>query len=239
MIDIHFHCLPGIDDGPRNWDDAVALCKAAAADGVTTIVATPHVLREDIWINDDPAARGALIDELNRRLGGTPKIVPGCEYFFSSDAIDLCRPGGPLTMLNNSSYLLVEFPATRLPEAAESVFHELSVMGVTPVVAHPERNLVLASQPAKLRRLIEVGALSQVTAGSVTGEFGRAALTAANEMIKLGLVHVIASDSHSLNRRPPRMSEAREKLRQKWSSDLEAALFETNAHAIINNQPVS
>ena len=239
MIDIHFHCLPGIDDGPRNWDDAVALCKAAAADGVTTIVATPHVLREDIWINDDPAARGALIDELNRRLGGTPKIVPGCEYFFSSDAIDLCRPGGPLTMLNNSSYLLVEFPATRLPEAAESVFHELSVMGVTPVVAHPERNLVLASQPEKLRRLIEVGALSQVTAGSVTGEFGRAALTAANEMIKLGLVHVIASDSHSLNRRPPRMSEAREKLRQKWSSDLEAALFETNAHAIINNQPVS
>lgn len=239
VIDIHFHCLPGIDDGPRNWDEAVALCKAAAANGVTTIVATPHVLREDIWINDDPAARGALIDELNRRLGGTPKIVPGCEYFFSSDAVDLCRPAGPLTMLNNSSYLLVEFPATRLPEAAESVFHELCVMGITPVVAHPERNLVLASQPEKLRRLIEIGAIAQVTAGSITGEFGKAALAAANEMIKLGLVHVIASDSHSLNRRPPRMAEARERLRQKWSAELETALFEANARAIIDGESVS
>lgn len=235
MIDLHFHCLPGIDDGPQSWDDAVALCKAAAADGIDTIVATPHVLRENIWINDDPAARQKLISQLNRRLGGTPKVVPGCEYFFSSDAVEIVRKGTPLTMLNGSSYLLVEFPATRLPEAAGSVFHELSLIGVIPVIAHPERNLVLSSQPEKLQRLIELGAVAQVTAGSITGEFGKAALAASNDFLKRGLVHVIASDSHSLNRRPPRMSQAREKIR-KISAELETALFEANPHAIIHNQ---
>jgi protein-tyrosine phosphatase len=237
VIDLHFHCLPGIDDGPRTWEESVALCKAAAADGIETIVATPHVLR-DSWINDDVAKRDALIDELNRRLAGKPKIVPGCEYFFSSDAVELCAPGGPLTMLNRSSYLLVEFPATRLPEAAESVFHELSLIGITPVIAHPERNLVLSTQPEKLQRLVELGGITQVTAGSLTGEFGKAALLASTELLKRGLVHVIASDSHSLTRRPPRMSEAREKVRQKWSAEVESALFDLNARAILANQPL-
>jgi protein-tyrosine phosphatase len=237
VIDIHFHCLPGIDDGPRDWDQAVALCRAAAADGIETIVATPHVLREEIWVNDDVESRNALIAELNRRLGGTPNIVPGCEYYFSADAVDHCRPGGPLTMLNHSSYLLVEFPATRLPEQAESVFHELSLIGVTPVIAHPERNLVLAREPAKLQRLLELGAISQVTAGSLTGEFGKAAFAASIEFLRRELVHVIATDSHSLERRPPRMAEARERVRQK-SAEIEAALFEANPRAIITNTPL-
>lgn len=238
MIDIHFHCLPGIDDGPRSWDEAVALCKAAAADGIETIVATPHVLRE-MWLNENAAERDALIAELNRRLGGTPVIVPGCEYYFSADAVELCRDeAGPLTLLNRSSYLLVEFPATSIPPQAEGVFHELSLIGVTPVVAHPERNLVLAREPEKLERMLELGAIAQVTAGSLTGEFGKAALAAATELLKRGLVHVIATDSHSLTRRPPRMTEAREMIRRKWSAEVEEMLFESNARAIIANQPL-
>lgn len=236
MIDIHFHCLPGIDDGPRTWEEAVALCKAAASDGIDTIVATPHVLR-DSWLNDDPAKRESLIEELNRRLGGKPRIVAGCEYFFSSDAVDLCGPLGPLTMLNHSSYLLVEFPATQLPPSAESVFHELSLLAITPVIAHPERNLVLAGEPARLERLIDLGGIAQVTAGSIVGDFGRAAAAAATEMIRRGLIHVVASDSHSLSRRPPRMSAAREQIR-KWSTEVEEVLFESNAAAIVANEPL-
>ncbi|HUJ12910.1 MAG TPA: CpsB/CapC family capsule biosynthesis tyrosine phosphatase [Thermoanaerobaculia bacterium] len=238
MIDIHFHCLPGIDDGPRDWDEAVALCNAAAEDGVETIVATPHVLRDD-WVNDDIAARSALVAELNRRLGGHPTILAGCEYYFSSDAVELCQAGSPLTMLNGSSYLLLEFPPTRLPESAESVFHELSLIGVRPVIAHPERHLVLAAQPEKLQRLVDLGAIVQVTSASVIGEFGRAAASAALDMLDRGLVHVIASDSHSVNRRPPRMSAAREKIRREWPAEVETALFDTNPRAVIEGRPLT
>ena len=199
MIDIHFHCLPGIDDGPRNWDEAVALCRAAESDGVDTIIATPHVLR-DPWLNEQQIKRDELILELNTRLGGHPAVLPGCEYFFSSDAVNLWQlgAGGPLTGLNRSSFLLVEFPSTTIPMSAEAVFHELSVLGVTPVIAHPERNLVFAEQPEKLRRLLELGAMAQVTAGSIIGDFGKRAQAACDDFFKRGLVQFIASDAHSL-----------------------------------------
>ncbi len=237
MIDIHFHCLPGIDDGPRDWDQAVALCKAAEAEGTNTIVATPHVLR-DHWINDDPGARDALVVKLNDLLGGKPTILPGCEFFFSSDALELWQAGSPLTSLNRTSYLLVEFPASGLPEQAESVFHEFSLIGVKPVVAHPERNLLLAREVDKLARLVELGALVQITCGSLLGLFGRMAASACDTFFSRRLVHLIASDAHSIERRPPQLAQAREWVRKSWGTAAESMLFDTNPSALIAGQAV-
>ncbi|MGH9365907.1 MAG: tyrosine-protein phosphatase, partial [Thermoanaerobaculia bacterium] len=171
MIDVHCHCLPGIDDGPEDWEDAVALCRAVLADGATTVVATPHVLRNG-WQNDDPAARDELILKLNTLLGGQPAILAGCEYFFSSDAVELLERGsaGPLTRLNRTRYLLLEFAPGLVPASAEAAFHEFSLLNVTPVVAHPERNLVFARNPERLAELVARGALAQVTAGSLLGD---------------------------------------------------------------------
>ncbi|MGZ4809523.1 MAG: tyrosine-protein phosphatase [Thermoanaerobaculia bacterium] len=238
MIDLHFHCLPGIDDGPQGWDEAVGLCRAAAADGVTRIVATPHVLR-DRWVNDDRIARDTLVTRLNELLGGEPQVFPGCEYYFSSDALELWEQGeaGPLTGLNRSRYLLLEFPATRIPDRAESVVYEMSLAGVTAVIAHPERNLVFAEQPARLQRFIEIGAIAQVTASSITGAFGRAAYSATEEFFRRELIHLVASDSHSLDRRPPSMSSAREAVRERWGSDAESILFDLTPSAIFNDEP--
>ena len=237
MIDVHFHCLPGIDDGPKDWDAAVALCKAAAADGVTSIVATPHVLR-DAWMNEDPAARERLVAKLNSLLGGTPAVLPGCEYFYSSDALDLWELGkaGPLTGLNRSRYLLVEFPATRIPENAEAVLYEMALAGVVPVIAHPERHLVFAERPEKLQRFVEIGAIVQITAASITGGFGRAVLATTVEFFERGLVHLVASDAHSIDKRPPSLSAARQVVRDRWGSDAEAMLFEETQKAIVNDE---
>jgi protein-tyrosine phosphatase len=235
MIDLHFHCLPGIDDGPDDWDEAVALCRRAAAEGTSTIVATPHVLR-DGWLNEDQRARDELLAELNARLGGKPVILPGCEYFFSADAVELWEQGaaGPLTGLNRTPYLLVEFPGTSVPRGAGDAIHELSVIGVTPVIAHPERNLQFVREPDLLESLVRKGAIVQLTATSITGEFGRAALAAAGEFYRRGLVHVVASDAHNLGRRPPRLAAAREKVRREWGDDIATLLFETNPHAVVS-----
>ena len=236
MIDVHFHCLPGIDDGPRTWEESVALCKAAAADGVTTIIATPHVLRDN-WLNEDSTTRAGMVAKLNELLKGKPQILPGCEYYFSSDAEELWSKGsgGPLTGLNESSYLLIEFPATRIPEQAESVLYEMTLRGAKPVIAHPERNLVFAERPEKLERFIELGAIAQVTAASVTGAFGRAAYAATEEFFKRGLIHVVASDSHNIDKRPPAMSSARKAVRQRWGSDADEQLFESMPQLIVEN----
>jgi protein-tyrosine phosphatase len=239
MIELHFHCLPGLDDGPASWDDAVALCLASRADGADTIVATPHVMRDD-WLNEDAGARDDLVLRLNDRLNGGPSILAGCEYFFSSDAAELWENGslGPLTGLNRTSYLLVEFPEAGIPRTVQAAFHELTLLGVTPVIAHPERNLELRSHPERLGQLIDLGAVAQITAGSVLGDFGRSALAACDTFFSRGLVHLIASDAHSVKRRPPRLSAARQRVRRKWGSDAESLLFEDNPRAVIAGEPI-
>jgi protein-tyrosine phosphatase len=233
VIDIHFHCLPGIDDGPESWDDAVALCRAAADEGTEIIVATPHVLR-DPWLNENAVERDRLVVRLNALLGGRPAIVPGCEYLLGSDVLELWERGsdGPLIGLNRGSALLVEFGRGTVPANAEWTFHELSVMNVTPVIAHPERCADFVRNPDRLAALVRKGALVQITAGSLLGDFGRGTMTAAEDFHARGLVHLIASDAHSLRARPPRLAAAREWVARHWGAAAEFEIFETNVEAV-------
>jgi len=239
VIDLHCHCLPGIDDGPKDWNEAVALCRAAAAEGTTTLVATPHVLR-DRWLNDDPGARDELILKLNTMLGGKPSVLAGCEYYFSSDAVELLERGssGPLTRLNRTRYLLLEFPPGPMPAAVEAIFHEFSLLDVTPVVAHPERNSLFARSPEKLEKLVARGALVQVTAGSLLGDFGEGPLAACREFFRRGLLHLVASDAHSAKSRPPRLAAARERVRRDWGEESESGIFDANPRALLRSQPL-
>ncbi len=239
MIDLHFHCLPGIDDGPSSFEEAVALCRAASAEGVESVVATPHVLRGD-WINEIPEARDELVRRLNDELAGRPAIFAGCEYSFSPDMLELVERGaaGPLTGLNRGRYLLVELPPEAALRRVERVFHEVALLGVTPVVAHPERHALFRREPEALARLVRGGAAAQVTAGSLLGEFGESSRAAAAELIDLGLIAVVASDAHSLSRRPPRLAAARENVRRRWGSEVERGLFDANPGAILESRPI-
>jgi protein-tyrosine phosphatase len=237
VIDLHFHCLPGIDDGPETWADAVALCRAAAADGAETLVATPHVLRGD-WLNEDAAIRDGLILRLNTLLGGTPAILPGCEYLLSDDAVALFERGGegPLTGLNRSHYLLIELPSAAAPRAIESVFHELSLLGTVPVIAHPERHALFRRDPEVLARLVRGGAVAQITAASLLGHFGERAQAASEDFFQRGLVSLVASDAHNLDRRPPSLSAARERVRRRWGSEAEQGIFVSNPEALLRSE---
>lgn len=235
MIDLHFHCLPGIDDGPSTFDEAVELCRAAAAEGTETIVATPHVMR-DPWLNEDPMERDRLLVRLNALLGGRPAVVPGCELFFSSDVLELWERGsaGPLVGLNRGSALLLEFPSQFVAPQAEWIIRELSVMGVQPLIAHPERNGELARNPARLASLVARGALTQITAGVLLGEFGRGPLAAAEDFFARGLVHVVASDAHSLVERPPRLAAARRWAEKHWGVTASNEIFDANPVTVAN-----
>lgn len=239
MIEIHFHCLPRVDDGPATWHDAVALCRAAAAEGTTRIVATPHVLRGK-WANTNPAERDELVESLNEYLGGRPRILSGCEYLFSDELIPLVKKGtaSPLTGLGRGHYLLIEFGPSHVPPVIASAFHELRILGINPVIAHPERHLEFARHPERLKEIAERGALVQITAGSLLGDFGKTAQKACEDFFRLGIVHAISSDAHSVSRRPPRMAAARERIRKKWGVEAERGLFVDNPEAILASRPV-
>ena len=195
FVDVHTHVLPGVDDGVRTLEEAVATAAEAAAAGVEAMVATPHV-RDDYPTSADTIEDGvaALRGELADR-GVALELHPGAELALERvvaiEPDELRRyslAGGP--------YVLVEFPYRGWPAGAEAVAATLLRNGFTPLLAHPERNDAIAERPERLRPLVEVGFFVQVTSGSVTGGLGRTARRAAEALLELGLVHIVATDLH-------------------------------------------
>jgi protein-tyrosine phosphatase len=236
VIDIHHHCLPGVDDGPRDVAEAVDLCHMAADDGIDTIVATPHVLRGR-WQNNSPAALARSLDELHSALGDHPRLLLGSEYFFAHDMNEmLSSPDCAIVPLAGSRYVLVEFASHAVPPLVEQPFYRAQLAGWTPIIAHPERNIVFQSKPELLVSLINVGAKTQVTAASLVGDFGADAKRCAAEWIRRGMVHIIASDAHNRTKRPPRMTAAAKIVTELAGSDVADALVRRNPAAVIEGR---
>jgi protein-tyrosine phosphatase len=235
MIDIHHHCLPGVDDGPRDWDEAVALCKLAADDGIETIVATPHVMRGR-WKNTPPTALERIAATLRERIGDSPRLLLGSEVFFAHDVADVVAAGETIIPLAGSRYILIEFASHAVPPMVEQPFYRLQLAGWTPVIAHPERNIVFQSKPDLLASLVRLGAKTQVTAASLVGDFGAKAQKAAFRWIAGGMVHLIASDAHNLEKRRPRMTPAYAAVRAEAGDEVANALFRRNPQAIVEGR---
>jgi protein-tyrosine phosphatase len=235
MIDLHHHCLPGVDDGPRDMVEAVELCRLAHSEGIETIVATPHVLRGR-WQNTSREHLVRLAGELRDHLGDSPRLLLGSEYFFAHDMADVVARGDSVIPLAESKYVLVEFAANAIPPLVEQPFYRLQLAGWTPIIAHPERNIVLQSKPELLAALVNGGARTQITAGSFVGAFGREAEKAARAWLRAGLVHVIASDAHNTTKRPPRVAQAWPVVRELAGDAVAEALFRGNPRAVIENR---
>jgi protein-tyrosine phosphatase len=234
MIDIHHHCLPGVDDGPRTFAESVDLCRMAADEGIETIVATPHVLRGR-WKNTSRAQLTSILDELRGKVGETPNIVLGSEYFFGHDMDEMLRTE-TIIPLAGGRYILVEFSSHTVPPFVRDPLYRVQLGGWTPVIAHPERNIVFQSKPEFLASLIRIGVKTQVTTGSVTGEFGPDAQAAAIDWLKRGWVHVMATDAHNGTKRQPRFRAARERIAGLVGEEIAQALFVDNPKSIVESR---
>ena len=235
MIDIHHHCLPDVDDGPREWDEAVSMCRMAADEGIETIVATPHVLRGR-WRTAPIPELEARIATLREKVGDTPRLLLGSEYFFAHDVAEVLKAGNAIVPLAGSRYVLMELASNNVPPLLDQPLYRMQLEGWIPIIAHPERNTVFQSKPELLPTLIELGARFQVTAGSLTGEFGSAAQRTAEAWVSAGLVHFVATDAHNTGKRPPKMRAAVEALRAVAGAEVAEALVTRNPKAVIENR---
>jgi len=206
----------------------------ASEDGIETIVATPHVLRGR-WQNTSRAALEAALTTLRERVGESPRLLLGSEYFFAHDVADALASGAVIP-LAGSRYVLIEFAANAIPPMIEQPFYRLQLDGWTPVIAHPERNAVFQSKPQLLASLVRLGAKSQITAASLAGDFGPDARDAAFQWIAAGMVHVVASDSHNTRKRPPRMTAALAAVRESAGETMATALFFDNPRAVVEGR---
>lgn len=197
MIDTHAHILPGIDDGAQDVSQSLVFVKSAVKQGVEAVFATPHSFN-GVYNNTKQEILSACFDltEIINKKGISIKILPGAEVRVNHDLVKEYDNGNLLTLNNGNTHLLIELPEMFMSNAVSMMIRQLSDRGVTPIIAHAERNTMIYKNPELASEFVYSGALIQVTAGSLTGEFGKFALKTARTLVGMDQVFCLGSDIH-------------------------------------------
>lgn len=209
FVDMHCHCLPDLDDGPGSVDEALQLCAVLVEDKVRTVVATPHQLGCYEDCTTAQRIRQAT-QHLNRRLGERGidlTVLPGAEVRLDERISELLARQRVLTLADAGRHILLELPSEVFIDV-EPLLMQLVSEGVDPIIAHPERNRPLLQRLDIVSRWLSRGISLQVTAASLTGNFGLSAERAAASLIAAGWVDTVATDAHGSDSHPPRMTTA-------------------------------
>lgn len=238
MIDLHTHVLPRVDDGPDTLEQSVRAVSDLASAGTEVVVATPHNM-PGIFVTgiDQIKFAAAALQDALITTGVPVRLLVGQEITYRENLLEELERGELLT-INETSYFLVEFPPYFLPPGVREFIFEARLRGLTPILAHPERNEVLARNLDLLAQLVEGGMLTQLTASSVFGRMGLETRNAAQKMLRDGLAHTIATDSHSFRFGPGDLHAAVEAAAEIIGQEAALRLVEANPAAIINGKPL-
>ncbi len=234
MIDIHTHILPGLDDGASDVEESLAMAKIAINDGIHTVIATPHTLN-GIY----PNSRSQVIASTKDLRVAFAKeqikldLFPGSEAHLNLGMVEKIFSGEVVTLNDNQRYLLLEFPFHSIPPGAKQEIFQLQLKGITPILAHAERNYGFQQHFEKLYEFVGMGCLVQITAMSITGDLGRETCLCAQKMLEYRLAHIIASDAHSEMYRSPRLSPGIKKAAKILGSTEQAEEMVTTRPAAI------
>ena len=237
MIDIHCHILPGLDDGAETDEDTLKLARGAVADGIHTVIATPHH-GNGRYTNCKPDVLRAAeyCRELLRAHNIPLTVLAGQEIRVTDRWLDEWQ-ADRLLDLADSGVVLLEFPSSHVPSCTNELLHEIAVLGLRAVIAHPERNRELASSPEKLHDLIDRGAYMQITSHAITGMFGRTVRKQSLDWIAQRLVHFIASDAHHPVSRPFALREAYDLIEKKIGKEM-ADYLRHNAQCLLSRESI-
>lgn len=242
MIDIHTHILPGVDDGPDTMDEALDIIRMASNDGVKGMVSTSHILHK---IDDEIHAKyQSVFNELKLQVlqENLPMDLWLASEIHLHSQFDLKYD--LMTFNQNKKYLLFELPMHDVPADTGDLLFNMSIEGITPILAHPARNTRIRQNLQKAYDLVERGVLMQLNAGSLTGNFGKQVKKIAFKMLDHQMVHFVASDCHGTHRRTPILSEAYRVVEKNWGKDTADLLFKENplkavkAEAIFAGYPI-
>jgi protein-tyrosine phosphatase len=235
VVDIHCHILPEVDDGPKSWEVAEAMCRMAASDGIEHMVATPH--SNDRYFYDREYLSTLLL-ELQRRIGPKPTLSLGCDFHLSYENMQSAVEKPARYRIGDTRYLLVEFSNFSIPPQVDEWFTRMCQTGTTPIITHPERNPILQETPQRVLEWVELGCTAQVTASALTGSWGARSREIAEWLLQKKSVHFLATDAHDTERRPPVLSVARKIIAKQFGEETAQALVETNPRAVVKNEPL-
>lgn len=234
MIDIHSHILFGVDDGPKELQQTLKMLQHAVDEGITAIIATSHSFHPQYHVSPETVYKQiAIIQQQVNKYNIPLKIYAGQEVRLVGDLSTLLDEKKALS-LANSKYMLIELPSNTIPFYTKEIIIKLKLKGITPIIAHPERNKIIAENPSKLEELVRVGAMTQITAGSLAGQFGKKVQKISLDLVKANLIHTYGSDVHNLTTRPFLFSAGLSFLEKKKQFDAVELLLENNARIIEN-----
>lgn len=239
MIDLHCHLLPGCDDGASDVAVSVEMARAAVADGVKVTACTPHITPGLYDNSAEGIVRG--VADLQRALddaGIDLKLVVGADIHIDPGLRASLRAGVAPT-INGTRYFLLEPPHHILPPHFVQFSQSLLDEGYVPVLTHPERLTWIRSHYDVIEAVNEAGMLMQVTAGSLTGAFGRSARYYSERLLSEGRVDLVASDGHNLGSRPPTLSAAYAEVERRLGREQAQELFVTTPERMLNDEVVA
>ncbi|TWT78300.1 Tyrosine-protein phosphatase YwqE [Posidoniimonas polymericola] len=215
------------------------LLAALADDGFTTIIATPHQLGSYDRENGPKKVRKLVAQTaVEAAARGIPiELVPGADVRIDERLMGLLDTDQVLTVADCGRHLLLELPHGQYLDPSP-LFAPLAERGVQVVMTHPERHRYLRQDLVIVERWVDDGALVQVTAGSLLGDFGEGAYQAGWELVSWGLCHIVATDAHCVARRPPRMSAAIEALRDQAPEWAVRRMCHENPYRLLTGQAV-
>jgi protein-tyrosine phosphatase len=237
LIDIHSHILPGVDDGAQSEEDAINMAKLAVEEGIKKIIATPHHQNGKYHNKKQDILNGVI--ELNRLLQREDiplEVLPGQETRIYGELIEDLEKGDILS-LNQTNYVFIELPSGHVPRYTEKLLFDVQLKGLTPIIVHPERNSEVIENPDILLNLVKKGSLTQITAGSMTGHFGKKIQKFTIQLIEANLTHFIASDAHNTTTRGFHLVESISQIEKEFGRQV-VYYFQENANLLTQGQVV-
>jgi len=235
LVDSCAHILWGVDDGPRRIDQSIAMLKVAAEHGTTDIVAASRASFEYPF---DPKVIAQRADEIRAQCNDSIRIHTGCDFHFSLGNIRDALANPQKYTIDGRNFLLVEFSDVVIPPATEDILRKFTAKGITPIIGHPERNLILQHSPERLRAWISLGCVLQITARSLSGHFGKVEQRCAWDILRQGMGYVIASDARDMIRNPARLDAAWRLVKRDLGEDAAKRLLIDNPRAILQGPAV-
>lgn len=238
MIDIHSHILPGVDDGAESIEESIAMSKIYLDNGINKIIATPHYIEgfESVSREKNTEALEILRDALEKNHLNL-EVYLGNEIYITMDIFDYIERG-IVSTLNNSRYVLIEFPMFDIPLYSENIIYELLLKGYIPIIAHPERNAKIIENPNILYDFIMKGVLAQLNLPSLEGRYGERIKITAEILLKHNMIHFVGTDAHSKDKRAPKVRKGLQILKSLVDDEKYNEITSYNALKILNNEEI-
>lgn len=239
MIDIHTHILPSVDDGAKSLDEALEMLSIAMKGKTEAIILTPHCNFPKRYNNYDDEFFKQRFKLFKQKAAAYFPIdlFLGMEVYATDNVAALIKRGKIIT-LNRSRYLLIEFPFSCHPRWAAKILSSVSKLGITPIIAHPERYPFIWEQPNILYDWVNCGSLVQMNRSSLFGSFGQNAKDLALQLLSHHLVHFVASDCHSASVRTPFLPNAYNLISDLYSDEYAHTLLHGNPQKVIADKPI-